>query len=369
MSEMDSYGRFSRPEWDFLLHDESDCAKRYREGLTGLLSIYPAGGRNDLEGRLCSGTTSGFRSACMELRLFGLLRAIGDVEVHPTIGNTNRHPDFRVTTNDGDVFVEAVLALDRDEEREQQERFRLLLDSIDSLNFPFSVWVQGWTGLTPGFDIAPIVEFLREQLSAQALRETSGAHVLTYREETQQGRVEVDFEVWSREEAVADGLVELWGPGRARAVTTHEKIRWRVRNKATRYGELGAPFVVAIWPGEEFPPIEGTVLAGLYGDVQVTLSLVDKSYREIGRTHNGAFNTIAGGRTLNTEVGAAAVYWERLVDRGWEHFWFIYHNPYADRPVSANFFGNIPQFVFERSGNGLNGHWLDGRNPWATVWH
>jgi len=362
---MANHGRFSRPQRDYLLHDSAEHARSYRNELRAALKAYPSGNRGEMKRRLYSETASGFWSASMELRLYGVLSGLGSVEVHPTIQGMESHPDYRVSTSETGLFVEATVALDSDEDREQHQRLVHLLDAIDSIFLPFGVWVDPVTDLAPDLDDDAVIGFLRQELESLESSQVEKGSLLTFRKRTGAGVTEIDFEVWPREEAQT--LVEAWGPTAAQELTTHETIRRRVQHKATKYGELGAPFVIAIWPRLQFPAVEESVMRGLYGTVTLVYSKQDMTLKEVVRQPDGAFNLRVGEQVLNQQVSAVAVHLERLMGHGWERYWLLYHNPFALRPLSTSVFNTIPQLVFERTPGGFSGHWLDGVDPWESM--
>lgn len=362
---MKIHGRFSRPQWDYLLHDNAEHARSYRDELRAALKAFPSGNRADMKRRLYSETASGFWSACMELRLHGVLSGLGSVEVHPSVEGTESHPDYRVSTSETRLFAEATVALDSDEDREQHQRLGRLLDSIDSIVLPFGVWVDPVTDLAPDLDNDSVIRFLRQELGPLESTQEEKGRLLTFRKRTRAGVSEIDFEVWPREEAQT--LVEAWGPAAARELTTHETIRRRVQHKATKYGELGAPFVVAIWPRLQLPTISESVMRGLYGTETFVYSKQDMILEDVVRQPDGAFNLRVGDQVQNRQVSAVAIHLERLTGHGWERYWLLYHNPFALTPLSASAFNMVPQFVFERTPRGFSGRWLDGVDPWESM--
>lgn len=362
---MGDYGRFSRPDWDYLLRDDAEHARSYREDFRAALQEYPSGSRSDMKRRLYGGTASGFWSACMELRLYGVLSGLGSVEVHPSVQGTESHPDYRVSTTETEFFVEATVALDSDEDRQQHERLGHLLDAIDSLVLPFGVWVDPVTDLAPDLEDDSVISFLQRELGTLETSQIKDGRVLTFRQATETGATEIDFEVWPREEAQT--LVEAWGPATARELTTHETIRRRVQHKATKYGDLGAPFVIAVWPRLQFPAVEESVMRGLYGTTTLVYSKEDMVLQEVVRQRDGAFTLRLGEQVLNQQVSAVAIHLERLMGHGWERYWLVYHNPFALRPLPRSVLTTIPQLVFERTHKGFSGRWLDGDDPWDTM--
>jgi len=98
-----SYGQ-SMASW---LDDNSgDAAGVARSHLEGWFAEYPDAEKADLKRRLYSEDDREYQSAVAELWLHHLLKAADfDVEVHPTIEGSDRHPDFLAGGKD-DFYVE-----------------------------------------------------------------------------------------------------------------------------------------------------------------------------------------------------------------------------------------------------------------------
>jgi hypothetical protein len=214
------------------------------------LSRYPEGKRRALISRLRSPIDDEHLSACFELVLHELLLRNGCTveEVEPALPNSTRTPDFLVRSPRGEQFyLEAALVTGRTREQAAaQRRFEAVLAAVESVD---SAWhfldvqphgipsqpprlralrtiLQKWVDALPkGQDAKSVAPFQWEE---HGLR-------LTIKPIPRKRKRGAD-------ETRAVGM--LWGT--PTVSTPGDGIRETLLKKATRYGELDAPLIIAV---------------------------------------------------------------------------------------------------------------------------
>lgn len=366
---MNNERHYSVRPGEVILHGKEPVAVKYRKDLRSYLNQYPRGNnRNDLERRLRSYTESGFYSACFELFLYQLLVSRSKKVIpHPALPNITTHPEFEVTHDLCSFFLEATLALESEEYQAQEYRLRELVDTLRDVKGGMILWAQPATHLPSDFPLDSVREFLGREVDRLNATDIQLPKTVTFETIFHDQSVVIDFEVMDDNQEGSESVVQAWGSPQARVITTHHRIRRRVGVKAGKYGEMTIPYVIAVWPRPEFPLFKETALNALYGDRQVHLSRKLGGIVGESRAWNGAFNTVVEGNLLNRQVSAVALYCERFLASSYSRQLYIYHNPYATKPIPEHIFSDLPQFVFRKNdGNDGNMHWLGGADPWEV---
>lgn len=244
--------------WAFLDRSARPEIVRVREYLETAVSNYPAAERDELVARLRSGDEVAFRSTTFEVLLhWGLLSMGCTLQPHPDPGTGSaKRPDFLVRSPDGEeFFLEAVLAGERDGKSQSAESIkRTTLDRLDAAahaSFMLDIDSSG-DPLTqpPAKDLVRLVHGWLDTLSVDELRstmETVGFEAMP--------TLDWMYEGWSltlrpiplkpERRGRIERLIGSFGDG-ARWVNAWEPLRDNVKAKATRYGALTKPLVVAV---------------------------------------------------------------------------------------------------------------------------
>ncbi|AFM26104.1 hypothetical protein Desti_3452 [Desulfomonile tiedjei DSM 6799] len=261
---------------------------------------------------------SSFQQAFFELYVYTLLRRLGcNVVVEPNIGHIqgkDTSPDF-LATNDStgySFYVEATVQTDgRAQQYDEFEReIKATLDQLRCPDFivcidQFRITSKQWTPSTKR--LARYVEKRLLELRAEPSARAFGP--LTF-----QGhgwRLTFHFESRSEQELWVKPTRSLKETGSTRAVYDTENIRKAIKDKASHYGYLNHPFIIAINVREHLVTPE-TVFEALYGSVKHVFNVVPHEGRVIGDLefshfqpkYNGAFR--ARGRQ-HTRVSAVWV--------------------------------------------------------------
>jgi len=314
--------RSSRPE-----------AANVREFVERAFSYYPAERQAELGARLRS--EEHYRSGSFELVLHELLRARElSVEIESPKTGTAKRPDFLVGSGAESFYLEAILATEGSARTAEAKRLGQLLDVVsrmqsDSFYIGFDVEATG-----PGQPSAKsIIEYLTYKTGSLDADDESiwigpdGFTSPAWVWEDQGWRIvfsPMPKKVSARGQRgrravgmVTEGL---------RAMNTDEAIRGAVRKKATRYGEMDRPYVVAVnvltWPIDEIDCIEA-----LFGSFDGTEYVPDGGERFL-RKPDGVLRP-----GMNTRVSAVAFFEDVEPWTAAKRDAFVIHNRFAERPL------------------------------------
>jgi|SRR5580704_4558906 hypothetical protein len=251
---------------------------RIRELLESWAAHVPDPERFQFEQRIQSGDDRAFDSAFFELYIHELhLRTGHKIVHHPILCHTKKRPDFLATDHDArSAIFEATVATETtDEDRGNEARLNALYDAIndrvESPDYFVGVDVEG-TANTP----IPIASW-----SQQVQSWLDG---LDYEDVVAIGQQGL-FEYLPVLEFEHDGVIVVFRPiakkqsarrkpgaralgvqgGQSCWVTSHIDIAKALRKKATRYGEMAVPFVIAVnctGPWSDWEEIRDAIFGG-----------------------------------------------------------------------------------------------------------
>ncbi len=257
--------------FSFLNRSASPASERIRNLLESFFRRYPSSESAELKRKF----ETQFDSAFFELYLHELLLRLGcEVTVHPTLNGTDAKPDFLARFRQGqEVIVEAVLATDcTDKERARDARLIVLHDAINSKMISPNFFIC--FGPMPDRDAVPtpkkIRKFIKERIAgldpdvvAHAIRIGCGSPRWTYRDE---GGFELEITVFPA------------------------ALKKSIDYKATKYGELDKPFVIALNATSKWGAGRDVVVKALFGS------------KESGDKSDGVWNA-----TRNTRLSGVLV--------------------------------------------------------------
>jgi hypothetical protein len=265
--------------------------------------------------------------------------------VHPAIQSGLKRPDFLAVTGGGEQFYcEAVVAFDAsDAEAGAQSRLNDLHDALnqtESPNFFIDLDTDGEPErpLPIGSIRKATEQFLREldpdEIAAQL---NAGAEIsdlpvlrLAYHGCT----IEIRGLPKSPSLRGISGVrpLGLIGMG-ARFVDDARATREAAIKKATRYGNLGHAYLIAV--NAQSQHLGHTdMMAALFGTETFLLSsqLTGSSEPEMDRKRNGLWNGPKGSRYTRVSavlIGSSILPWSVAASTPW-----LFHNPWASRPLS-----------------------------------
>jgi hypothetical protein len=256
----------------------------------------------DVAARLRSGDDRQFQAAFLELYCHEmLLRLNYSVTCHPDVGQGRRRPDFLAERGDGSLVLEATVAARSDKEVAASRREAQVYDAVNQVQSPaFFLYVDvKEAGQSPpsAARLRPRLEAWLKALDYDAIRQAADTGTLFRSPEVPRFRWEdsgwrVEFLPIPKHEARGKpGLrpIGIHAPTVA-FVDECSPIRKAVIDKATAYGQLDMPYVVAVGV-HELMPDDIDVTNALFGREQVAIRTYEDGRLETfpARARDGAW--------------------------------------------------------------------------------
>jgi hypothetical protein len=228
-----------------------------------------------LRGALLSREDGQHVGALFELYLWALFVDHGyNVEPHPTVPGTTRRPDFLVTKGSTSFYVEATTVGIAPATRAEQRRLNRVLDGFRAASHPaFMVAVSTHTTGPGSPRVRPLVEKVLgwlDTLDPDLVRQTPIRNRPSMLWEEAGWKLE--FDTIPVSEPADDGILGMWHPALGTFLTDDVDLKACLERKSKRYGDLDAPYVIAVLERTQFGGDEHRVDA-LYGSPAVTISL------------------------------------------------------------------------------------------------
>jgi hypothetical protein len=326
--------RHRENEYAFLNRSARPAAGRVRHLIEEWSNDYPDAERVHIRARL----RSDFHSTFFEMFIYTLLRRLGcRVDIHPEINRERKsRPDFLATFSSGEkVIVECVYPTGRSGSVESSiARLNALYDEINQIRSPgFSLYVNEVSGLElrqPStrrlrtFIQETLNHFDADELRARLLADGfSSMPTYVYRD----GEFGLEFSVCAVAPELRKNDSDLIGvyPGGTRWGGYEAVLKATIAHKATKYGEMEYPFIVAVNTGSLYGPSQQDEMCAMFGD----LSRSEQSEYTIPTKGNGVWVGLGGPQ--NTRLSGVLF--------GQVFPWKLplaplrlYHNPFAGRP-------------------------------------
>jgi hypothetical protein len=333
-----------RGERLFAFYDS--CGRTGYEEFRALVNVWlsemPDQARTDLISRMRDSTDQDFQAGLFELVIHAMLvRLSHDVVVHPEIPSRSRQPDFRADHRQSKIstYVEATTINPPAEENAERNRESPVYNAIDGARLPPGC-LLGYELRQAGSNSPPLGELVRSVEGwARENAEVAIAEPIT--------RV-FEFYGWAIELQLFAGGRGTEPPARAIGainegggwIAPHQDLRSTLERKARRYGDLNAPYLIAvadakdqIWGADD---VVETALEALLGDEAVEVAQ-GSSPRSV-RLRNGFW--FAGGKPSNENISGVllvptATLWTL---RSREHQPILAINHWADHRLPEPFF-------------------------------
>jgi hypothetical protein len=336
--ENDQPRQEGEPRFSYLNKSSRAEAERVRNLVDEWIGEYPATHRDALVARLRSDIDDQHQSAFFELFLhrFLLARDCKIIEIEPRLEHTSKSPDFLVETSTGERFyLEAVLASGRsNQEASAYARLNTALAAID--NVPSSDNFLSLT--TDGLPTAPLsLKKLRRGVQSWIAGLPAGEaakNALPFSYDEHGCRIEL--RALPRNKTEEGGRAVGMRNFPITQITPHQEIRPGLKKKASRYGELELPYVVAI-DCLSIHHREEAVVDALLGEPYVTFTrMPDGTLKEEHRRRpDGIWYGPPNGQPQNTRMSAVLAFfridaWNFVSKTG-----LLIPNPWAAKSIPA----------------------------------
>ncbi len=349
--------------------------------------FYPSEEQDQLLRRLSSKNDGEFSSAFFEMYLFTLLRKLRfDTEVPRSEAEGQKVEDFRAFRQGKLTFRLEAKYVGQQEQHAWQDRFqRQLQDSLHRARADdiwFSVRIRGEFHHQPAY--AKVCQRFnrwyeqhREDIVAALAAGQPSDSLPKFAVEEAGARVALAPMFLKGDKGSADGPVGLWSGG-GRWMQTDDKLRRALRRKASRYGTMTVPFIVAVSLYETAN--DADIGNALFGDEVFTIRqgpegpvgdpIPSRKPNGFWLGPKGPHNTRVSAILLATELFPWSVAARQPI---------IYHNPWAEHPLSP---GSLPlaQMVPDKNKGryetcdgqpihevlGLPATWPRHATPWAS---
>ena len=366
---------YAEPIFNYLNRCARLECKRIHNLLEQWFKNFPSEFQDELRTRFRSKDDRQHLAAFFELYLHELLSKSGfSVEIHPLVSNKATHPDFKVLKNGKTLFyLEATLAALSDEDTSAKARVNQVYDTLNRMkspNFFIGVKVHGApTTNPPGAKMRRFLERKLSNLDPDMIAEQfeQGGFETLPRWEWKHDDWQITFfPIPKKPEArgkpgVCPIGIQMYD---ARLITPHIGIKKAIQDKATKYGELDLPYIVAINVMDEFGADDIDISNALFGEEQVTIifhgnELIDQ---RPGRKPNGAWYGPNGPQ--NKRVSAVLIAVNLNPWKIAKVTPVLWHNPWTNYPLPPDIW-QLPQLIPDEKDNCLLKK--DGRSAWQLL--
>jgi hypothetical protein len=278
-------------------------AERVRNLIDEWFAEYPETHRDDLIGRFRSAIDDQHKSAFFELFLHRLVLSRGCkvLAIEPRLDQTDKSPDFLVETAKQERFyLEAAMATGRsNKETAAQARLNSALSAIDSMPSP-----AHFLDLTVhGVPSAPIsIKKLKRELQswiAGLPKDESAGQATPFIYEEHGAKIRL--RAWTRNKWKEGGRAIGVRHSPIMRIAPHQHIHTSLKRKASRYGLLDHPYLLALNAIAAFHA-ENAVLDALLGTpyVEISTGSNGKEIRDLRKPDGIWFGP--GGQPQNTRL-------------------------------------------------------------------
>ena len=282
----------------------------------------------------------------LEIQLHDFFLGSGwDVEIEPTLPGTRNQPDFFLKRGVEELLVEAKTVFDPDSISEQETRLHELAENLTRR-------LQRTISIHPGKELPPVslpnkkIAAAIEHKASNAKEELLEFHVtgehLGYAYDLV---VTVLIDEKPSESAGVGSTMSLFNP-----VETGQRMRKEIIEKAGKYGDLGIPFIVAVWPKTT---LYNSSLTDEFNDDSIALDgdevwVTSWSKTWARQEPNGVFTIRKRDGTPRYSRVSAVIIYNFTYNDGPCHSFRVYHNPFAKFPVGSHVFRDFQQARFSR---------------------
>jgi len=344
----------SEPLYDYLNRSARKSSEQVRNLLESWFSNYPDKFKKEFKRRFCSSGDLSHQSAFFELYMHELLLKLNfKVEIHPKIEEEPTHPEFLVFLKSSPIFyLECSQVKGSREDVAAEKRKNIVydtLDKMDSPNFFLEVKVNTHSKTAPsGSKWRRILEKRLSELDPDELSDKVNKNSLESLPSW-----ELEDRGWKVTFRPIPKSPEARGKGGVRPIgitwigpvwcQDHVYICNAIKGKATKYGRLNLPYIIAINVISEFCD-NITISNALFGEENITITRMPNGTirQRQGRNPNGAWWGPKGPQ--NTRVSGVLIFPYLLWGNIAKLTPVLWHNPWATKPFDPNILP-LPQLV------------------------
>jgi hypothetical protein len=327
----------SEDMFSFLARVDSPYWLAVRQLLEEWFAELPAAEQDELRRRFQTGRYGEILSAFWQLYLHALLVRTGlTVTPHPTLGGTDKKPDFLAVYGDGAGFyLEAAVVVESDEQAARRRVLAAIWDQINLVPSP-RFWLRVYLdaeGPTPP-PATRLRPFLADWLAtldydrAVELAQAKRFGELPQRE-WEVGGWKLRFVALPKVPPNRGPTIGMY-PTEGGVFDPRSEVLPTLKKKAWRYGQLDRPYVIAVLC-DNVVANDGDIEAALYGRMSVNFARVggETFYWGAKRKADGLWTPRRGTRVSAIVTASELKPWTvpRVVPRLWT-------NPWAARPLA-----------------------------------
>ncbi|WP_301430213.1 hypothetical protein [Acinetobacter baumannii] len=223
--------RGSRSHFDFIDESALEEHAKVRVLLNKALEVFSAEGRSEIISRIKKNEEEKFHSVCFELLVAFIFKQIGcEIEEHPNIIGSEKHPDFLITFQNGESFYLELVTVQEYDDWSLEECTRFIRDFRDD---KYYLNINSIDGRDLSHD--EYKEFRGNIKKWWNINKKIKNSKLVW--ENSDGSFSIELEILETGEL---GLSSMFV-----RVNFHTQLLKSLKKKAKRYGDLEHPYIIA----------------------------------------------------------------------------------------------------------------------------
>ncbi len=340
---------YSESSYSYLNNSARKECFNIREILESWFYCIPANFKKDIKNTFISLDKRKHLSAFFEIYLFNLFKQIGmNILFHPRINSDKKTPDFLIYDKYfNKIYVEATVVSDSDTKTSSKNIENQILDFLNTIHSEYY-----FIGLEINFipntqvKLTKIKNFIESKLKnldynlLNNLYDKGGQEALP-KWNFKDGLLDITFfPILKKREYAGSRSKRIVGLQMhdVEVVNTKESIRKSIINKARKYKNLDANYIIALNVVKDLGMDDDDVMNALFGDEQVHFIETEKGieYHSTSRKRNGALWGSKGPK--NTHVSGILIFnnlnpWSISKTNP-----VLWHNPFTKQIIEKNIF-------------------------------
>lgn len=334
--------KYNENTYNYLDSSNREKAIEIRMKLERMFERYPKNEQKEVKNRLMDNRH--FESTFFEMYLYNLFIEKGFQMVsHPTLEDTNNRPDFLLKKEGIEVYLEAKVDYNLSQNGQSMERkLNQVIDSINSIDGKqFRIAIIDLNIIS---DKQPSIRKFREDIKfklknldkvTSLFDENDTKKLLTnYYEDD---NLEIEYDLFIVPKTYNDSRLIMVNSPTVQWVNSHLSLRKALEKKASRYGNMNKPFILAI-NALDFFVDEEEVRNAVLGDLGILLGRdYNGNFKDNMKYHknNGFFSY--EDTEKNNNISGVIIYQLYLGNIDNPKYWFIL-NPNAKYKLNKSLF-------------------------------